>query len=112
MALQNVFVRKIRRKWEVYMNEKLIKVADGYKYLGVWLEPKLNMNKLFRRVVWKATARVKLLSRVCYSLSVFAAKAVCNSFILPRMLYCSRPVIKVSDTISKRFESVQYRAQK
>ena len=39
---------------EVYMNEKRIKVADGYKYLGVWLEPTLNMNENLRRVLKKA----------------------------------------------------------
>ena len=94
------------------MNEKLIKVADGYKYLGVWLEPKLNMNEHLQRVLRKANARVKLLSRVRDSLSVFAAKAVYNSFILPTMLYCSTPVVKVSDTMLKKFESVQNRAQR
>lgn len=64
------------------------------------------------RVLRKANARIKLLSRVRDSLSVVAAKAVYNSFILPTMLYCSTPVVKVSDTMSKKFESVQNRAQK
>ena len=62
---------------EVYLIEKLIKVANGYKYLGVWLEPTFNVNENLRRVSSKAKA-----------LSVFAAKAVYNSFILPTMLYC------------------------
>ena len=70
------------------------------------------MNEHLRRVLRKANARVKLLSRVRDSLSVFAAKAVYNSFILPTMLYCSTPVVKVSDTMLKKFESVQNRAQK
>ena len=52
------------------MNEKVIKVADGYKYLGFWLEPTLNMNEHLRKVLRKANARVKLLSRVRDSLSV------------------------------------------
>ena len=61
------------------MNEQLKKVVDGYKYLGVRLEPTLNMNEHLRRVLKKANARVKLLSRVRDSLTVFAAKAVYNS---------------------------------
>ena len=97
---------------QVYMNEQLINVADGYKYLGVWLEPTLNMSEHLRKVLGKANARLKLLSHVRDSLSVFAAKAVYNSFILPTMLYCSTPVVKVSDTMSKRFENLQNRAQK
>ena len=55
---------------------------------------------------------MKLLPRVRDSLSVFAAKEVHNSFILPTMLYCSMPVLKVSDTMSKKLDSVQNRAQK
>ena len=46
------------------------------------------------------------------SLLIFAAKAVCNSFILPTMLICSTPVVKVSDSMLKKFESGQNRAQK
>ena len=86
--------------------------ADGYKYLGVWLEPTLNMNEHLRRVLRKANARVKLLYRVRDSLSVFAAKAVYNSFILPTMLYSSMPAVKASDTMLKKVESVQKRALK
>ena len=63
---------------QVYMNEQLINVADGYKYLGVWLEPTLNMSEHLRKVLGKANARLKLLSHVRDSLSVFAAKAVYN----------------------------------
>ena len=95
---------------DVYMNEKLIKVTAEYKYLGVWLEPTLNMNEHLQKVLRKANARVKGLSCVRDSLSVFAAKEVRNSFILPTILYCSTPVVKVSDTMLKKFESVQNRA--
>ena len=94
------------------MNKRLINVTDGYKYLGVCLDPTLNMNEHLRRVLRKANAWIKLLSCVRDSLSVFAAKTVYNSFILRTTIYCSTPVVKVSDTISKKFESLQNRAQK
>ena len=41
---------------EMYMNVNLLKVADGYKYLGVWLQPTLNMNEHLRSVLQKANA--------------------------------------------------------
>ena len=97
---------------QMYMNEELINVADGYKYLGVWLDSTWNMNEHLLRVLRKVNAQIKLLSRVHDSLSVFAAKTIYNSFILPTMLYCSTPVFKVSDTMSNKFQSVQNKVQK
>ena len=70
------------------------------------------MNEHLRKALRKASARVRLLSRVRDSLAVFSAKTVYNSPILPTMLYCSSPVFEVSDTMSKKIESVQDRAQK
>ena len=60
----------------------------------------------------KLNTKIKLLSCGRHSLTVFAAKVVCTSFILPTMLYCSTPVVWVSDAMSKKFDSVQRRAEK
>ena len=97
---------------KVYVNEKLINAADGYRNLGVWLDSTLNLNEHLRRMLRKADTKIKLLSRVRHSLSSFAAKAVHTSFILPTMLYCSTPVVKISEAMKKKFDSMQKRAQK
>ena len=55
--------------------------------------------------------KIKLLSCISDSLSAYATKMVYNSFILPTMLYCSMPLFKISDAMSKNFESVQSIAQ-
>ena len=97
---------------QVYVNGKLINAADGYKYLGVWMDSTLNVNVHLRRMLRKVNAKIKLFSRVRRSLTIFAAKAIYTSFILPTMVYRSTPVVRVSDTMSKKFDSVQRRAEK
>ena len=66
---------------KVYAEGKLINAADGYKYLGVWLDSTLNMKEHLRPMLRKANTKIKLLTRVRHSLSCFAAKAVYTSFI-------------------------------
>ena len=66
-----------------FFNETLINSANGYKYLGVWLDPTLNINAHLQRTLKKATAWIKLLSRVRSSLTVSAAIVVYKAFILP-----------------------------
>ena len=45
-------------------------------------------------------------------MSVFTAKSVYSVHILPTILYCSTPVLKISDTIAQKFEKLQERARK
>ena len=60
----------------------------------------------------KATARIKLLKRMRKSLSIFAAKSVYSTHVLPTILYCSTPVLKISDTMTQKFEKLQDKALK
>ena len=92
---------------KVYVKGKLINAADGYKFLGEWLDSTLNMNERLRRMLGKVNTKIKLLSRVRHPLTVFATKAVYTSIILPTMLYCSTPVVKILETKTKKFDSIQ-----
>ena len=96
---------------QVYVNGKLINADDGYKCLGVWLDSTLSIKVHVRRMLRKVNAKIKLLSRVRRSLTVLAAKAVYIFVILPTMLFCSKIVVRVSDTMSNTFDSVQRRAE-
>ena len=42
-------------------------------------------------------------------MSVFAAKSVYSAHILPTILYCSTPVLKISDTMAQKFENSRKR---
>ena len=63
-------------------------------------------------VLKTVTSRIKLLARMRKAMSVFATKSVYSAHILPTILYCSTPVLKISDTIAQKFEKLQEKASK
>ena len=46
------------------------------------------------------------------ALSALAAKSVYSAHELPTILYCSTPVLKISDTMTQKFENLQEKALK
>ena len=60
----------------------------------------------------KATARIKLLARMKKSMSILAAKSVYSAHVLPTILYCSTPVLYISDSMAQNIEKLHEKAQK
>ena len=44
------------------------------------------------------------------ALSTLAAKSVYSAHVLPTILYCSTPVLQISDTMTQKFEKLQEKA--
>ena len=80
---------------KVSLQGNLINFACKYKYLGMHLGPSLSMSDHLHKVLEKATARIKLLARM-----------------RKPILYCSTPVLKISDTMTQKFEKLQEKVQK
>ena len=95
---------------EIFIDNRLINFVKGYKYLGTWLDPCVNMSEHLEKVFKKASSRLRLLSRMRRSLTRAAAETIYKAIILPTILYCSNSVLKVSDTIENRLEHLQERA--
>ena len=94
---------------KVSLQGHLINFTSKYKYLGMHLDPSLSMSDHLEKVLKKATARIKLLARMRKSMSMLAAKSVYIAHVLPTILYCSTPVLKISDTMTQKFEKLQER---
>ena len=45
-------------------------------------------------------------------MSMLAEKSVYSAHVLPTILYCSAPVLNISDTMTQKFEKLQEKAQK
>ena len=97
---------------KVSLQGHLINFTSKYKYLGMHLDPSLCMSDHLEKVLKKATARIKLLARMRKSMSMLAAKSVYSAHVLPTILYCSTAVLKISDTMTQKFEKLQEKAQK
>ena len=97
---------------KIWMNDHLIHFVNSYKYPGVLLDPILNMKEHFQKTLKSVAARIKLLKRMRQSLTSHAAESIYKAIVLPKMLYCSTPILKISDTMNKKFENLQARAIK
>ena len=89
---------------KVWLKENLINFVSGYKYLGMTLDPYLNMSDHLHKTLKNVAVRVRLLKRMRHLLSNCAAESVYKAIVLPKILYCSTPVLKASDTIVNKFE--------
>ena len=94
------------------MNEHLIRLENSYKYLGVLLDPSLDMKEHLQKTLKSGAARIKLLKRMRQSLTIHAAESIYKAIVLPKMLYYSTLSLKISDTMGKKFENLQTRAIK
>ena len=73
----------------VEMNGVAINQTRSYKYLGVTLDQSLNYIDHLDTMYKKASARVKLLSKVRQHMSPFVAETVFKATVSPVMYYCS-----------------------
>ena len=96
----------------IFFGDKRMNVTDSYKYLGTYLDQSLNMRLHLDKVYKKESSKLKLLSRMRPVLTRSAAESVYKTVIVPGILYCSTPVLKVTETDCRKFESLQNRALK
>ena len=66
-----------------------INCTETYRYLGVNLDPTLNLGEHFSYVYKKASSRLQLLRRIRPQLTNIAALRVYQSLIIPIITYCS-----------------------
>ena len=78
----------------------------------MYLDPSLNVSDHLHKVLKTASSRIKLLARMRKAMPVFTAKSVYSAHILPTILYCSTPVLNISDTMAQKLGKLQEKARK
>ena len=68
--------------------DKAINYSKVYRYLGVYLDNLLNLQQHFEKVYKKASARVKLLSRIREQISTHVGESIYKTMIRPILMYC------------------------
>ena len=66
-----------------------INSTSSYKYLGVLVDPSLNLDDHFKNVYKKASSRVRLLRKIRNNLTTDAALRIYQAYVMPTVLYCS-----------------------
>jgi len=83
-AIMEFSHRRLRKKTLV-VGEKLLDypIVDQYKYLGTWLNPKLNCDTHLKQIITKTNIIRKKLSPILYSTSLEMRKNLWQVFIIP-----------------------------
>ena len=66
-----------------------VNTTCSYKYLGVKVDPSLNLNEHFQYIYKSASSRLRLLQRIRPYLTTLAARRIYEAFILSKIMYCS-----------------------
>lgn len=87
-----------------------VRVTSTYKYLGVLIEPSLNLSSNFDLTYQKASGRLRLLYRIRPLITEKAALAIFQTMIQPVLTYCGFVHLKNSQTQLLKLQSLHRRA--
>ena len=97
---------------EVKYQDNIINATTSYKYLGVKLDSTMTMQEHFNSRCEKASSQLTLLSKLRYFITEKTAKTIYQLIVLPVVTYCCLVNLKMTETQSKRLESLENPSQK
>ena len=97
---------------EIKIHNQTIHETRSYKFLSIDLDNHLNRHQHFDNVYKKASARVKLLSRIHEKVTPYVAESIYKSMIRPLLLYCYPLQLSLPQGTVKKLQYIQNRAAK
>ena len=82
----------------MFVKGTCINSTFSYKYLGIALDPSLNVRPYFDKNYMRATGRVNLLRSIHLSIDQKCSERIYNTMILPIFTYCGSLGLVWSDT--------------
>ena len=77
------------REIDINYQSQPINTTNNCKYLGVQLDPSLNMQEHFNSIYRKASSRIRLLKRIIPFITYPATLRIYQALIVPVITYCS-----------------------
>ena len=77
------------REIDINYQSQPISTTNNCKYLGVQLDPSLNMQEHFNSICRKASSRIRLLKRIIPFITYPATLRIYQALIAPIITYCS-----------------------
>ena len=101
---------KLDTTLQLYYRGEKVYNTDTYKYLGNIVDPALNLNLDFDQKYRKASARLRLMTKVRSFLNAEAAKKVYEAMVTPVMTYCHLIHSSITKSQSGKLKSLKSRA--
>ena len=97
---------------EIKTHNQTIHDTRSCKYLGICLDNHLNLHQHFDNVCKKASARVRLLSRIREKVSPYVAESIYKSMMRPLLLYYYPLQLSLPQGTVNKLQYIQNRAAK
>lgn len=94
---------------EIKINDKMLEVVDEIKYLGVFIDSKLNFNRMTDHVCGSLIKKYYLLKRCCDKLSRNSKITYYKSLVLPSIDYCSSLMFSCNRLQINKIQVIQNR---
>ena len=98
------------RQLNLTVNGSFINSTTAYKYLGVHLDPTMNLEMHFNKTYKKAAGRVNLLRRIRSSIGLLNAERIYRAMIMPVFTYCGTTGLGWSDTNKRLIGNIERRS--
>lgn len=105
-------LNKQEREIVVQYQSQPINVTKSYKYLGILLDPSLNMNQHFCSICKKVASRIRLLKKIRPFITDLAAVRIYQTLIVPLLTYCSLTNFYHHASRKTSLSILEYRANK
>lgn len=106
ISLKNINYDSINK---ISISNNIIDFVTEYKYLGVWIDCKLNFNKHTEMLVNKMISKLQLFKRLSKRLNCFTLSLLYKSLVAPNIDYCSSILFMLNDTQVDKIQKVQNR---
>ena len=97
---------------ELYYKKQKIHNVYRYKYLGITLDPSLQLIENFNIAYKKASSRLRLMHHLIPHLTSKASVTTYKSVVIPILTYCGITNINLSNTQIKKLEELENRAKR
>ena len=94
------------------VNGSRIDTTTNYKYLGVYLDPTLNLDMHFYKTYKKAAGRVNLLRRIRSNTDTLSAERIYRAMIMPIFTYCGQITLGWSETRKCQIRNLEQRSHR
>jgi len=96
----------------VTSGDENINFTTTYKYLGIKIEPNLNMNSNLNQCYRKASSRRKLIKKLRSHMTAEACAALYQTMVIPILTYCGIVHLKKTRTQVEKLHALHERARR
>lgn len=112
VAKESIYRQVSALELKVMLGDDEIERVTKFKYLGIWIDRKLDFKTHAAEVIKKISFKVSYLFRCSPYLSTWAKKTIFNTLILPHFHYCSSILFLLKQNDISRLQKLQNRSMR